>query len=354
MGKYIYEHGGNGYLDNPHILDLSANINPFGLPRGVQEAIENEIKNISFYPDSWSKDLKREIGYFEGIEPKNIFCGNGASDIIFRLPIALKPKKALILAPTFADYERALKSFGTEVIYYPLKEENMFILDEGILEKINKDIDIIFICNPNNPTGVLTPKKLIERILEHCKETNTYVVIDECFIDFTKEAKDYSAKPLLLEYKNLVILKAFTKIFALPGIRLGYCICHEEIVDRLHYHGADWPVSNLSQRAGITALKNSKDYLDLSIRFIEDEREYMTNELKKIGFTVFNSKANYVFFKSHYDFLYKSLKERGVHIRWCNNYRNLNDSYFRVGISTKENNTRFINEIRGVIECQSQ
>ena len=350
---YKYVHGGNSIFENDSkiLMDLSANINPLGLPLLVEEAIKNEIQFCTRYPDNYSRELRKKISEYEQVPSEFIFCGNGASDIIFRIPQAIKPKKVLILAPTFSDYERSAKSFGAEVIYYYLIEDNGFELDVDICAVLEQEkIDMIFICNPNNPTGVLTEQSVIKTVLDVAKNRGIYVIVDECFIDFVKDMASYTVKPYLYEYDNLIILKAFTKIFALPGIRLGYAFSsNPDIIQRLYYHGADWAVSNFAQGAGIAALEDAKNFIEKTVHFVTTERKYVSNELEDIGYKVFNSQANYIFFKNPFDHdLQQKLNEVGIQIRSCSNFHGLSHEFYRMAISIKENNRQVISKIKGV------
>ncbi len=347
---YEYTHGGNfiyGNKDkNDDILDFSANINPLGLPFGVYEAIEREIKSCIYYPDSYSRDLRNSISKYENVDFNSIFVSNGASDIIFRLAFSIKPKKALVMAPTFLDYERGLLASNAQVVDYFLYEKDDFKITEDILKTIKGEkFDMIFICNPNNPTGILTNKEMLINILESSQ--GAYVVVDECFLDFVDNSDDYSMKEFLNKYKNLVILKAFTKIFAMPGMRLGYALSSSfSLIDALYFHGPDWSVSNLAQIAGISALKDSSIYLKDTKAYILKERNKIEKNLKKFGFKVFESSANFIFFKSPYDFnLYEALKKKNIFIRSCGNFKGLTEDFYRIGISKEKNNERLIEAI---------
>lgn len=352
---YRYRHGGNAVFETGgyDILDLSANINPLGFPTGVKDTIINQIPLVTRYPDSLCRLLRREIAGWEQVDPDWIFCGNGASDIIFRLSVCVRPKAALLPAPTFSDYERSLKSSGTEIYYHHLREEHGFCIDDSMVQSISDHYaEMVFICNPNNPTGVLTERSVIEEILSCCEPTNTLVVVDECFIDFVENAGAYTAKPLLAKYNNLIILKAFTKIFALPGIRLGYAICgNSRIIERLYECGPDWAVSNIAQAAGIAAVRGARNspYLSETVSFVTKERAFIKNDLERMNFAVFDSRANYVFFRNPkpYD-LFEKLNETKIRIRHCGNYIGLSSDYCRVAVSTTQNNQKFIGAVRGL------
>ena len=205
-------HGGNTEeiarkykLNSKDIIDFSANINPVGLNENVKTAMINAIDKVVKYPDITYFDLKNSIGEFEKIDISNITLGNGAAEVIFNIVRALKPKKALLPAPTFSEYEEAIISVNGEIQYYKLKEYNDFKLDYEFIDKIKDDIDIIFICNPNNPTGELVSIELLEKILKRCREKDVMLVMDECFNDFIEEPERYTMKNYLKENKNLFI-----------------------------------------------------------------------------------------------------------------------------------------------------
>jgi threonine-phosphate decarboxylase len=252
----------------------------------------------------------------------------------------------MVAAPTFSDYERSAQSYGSEIHRFALTKR--FETDGGFIQAVRRaEPDLVFVCNPNNPTGILTGSNLVEDLLDCCRRIGAWVAVDECFMDFTINADENTSKVFLKRYPNLVIMKAFTKTFALPGVRLGYAICDDmDMVDRLYAHGAEWPVSNLAQAAGIAALSGADEYIKKTRAYVEAERMTLQNGLARLGYDVFESAANYVFIKSPYPFdLCCKLDKKGIRIRSCKNYHGLDGSYYRVAVSTKENNAAFINAI---------
>jgi len=355
---YQYGHGGNAAYESgkAHMLDLSANINPLGPPKGVGEAILRSIPDCARYPDSSSRALREKLAAFEGTEPGRIFCGNGASDVIFRLPKAVGARKILVTAPTFSDYERSAGSWGAEVLRYPLPAANGFALDGGFAQMAREERpDLVYVCNPNNPTGALAGAGLLEELLACCRDVGAWVAVDECFLDFAGKAGEHTCKAFLGTYANLVVVKAFTKLFALPGIRLGYAICADEgLIGRLYLHGADWPVSTLAQAAGMAALEGAAAYIGQSVDYVARERGRMERALARLGYTVFPSCANYVFLQSPFPFcLRDALDEEGIRIRLCGNYHGLDGSYCRIAVSTAEDNDRLIGAVGKVTEAFS-
>ncbi|MBN7772399.1 threonine-phosphate decarboxylase CobD [Clostridium aminobutyricum] len=352
-------HGGDIYSAKEkgiqHILDFSANINPMGLPERVKQAIIDGLNDCVNYPDPLSRELTEAIAEFEQIPKEFILCGNGAADIIFRMTLACKPKKALLLAPTFAEYEVALKSVGCDVQHYFLEETEGFLLNERFLESLHADFDMIFLCNPNNPTGQLIEKKLLDEIAKQCAEKKIWLVVDECFLDFVLEGEQYSMKPAMKTNDYLLILKAFTKIFAMPGLRLGYGMTGNlNLLDKLTDVGQPWSVSVPAQLAGIQALKE-KDYLEESFKILAQEKKYLVSKLSKLKIKFYHPAANYIFlnFKmaekpfDHASFK-ESLLKQGILIRDCSNYIGLDEGFYRIAVKSHQDNERLIQVLHSI------
>ena len=356
---YKYQHGGDIYSEKlaPNgkpFVDFSANINPLGIPQGVKKAIINSLDSCVNYPDAFCRELKEATGKFLGIPRDYLFFGNGAADVLFRLSLALKPKKALLLAPTFADYEKALRSVDCEICYYNLPKGYGFSVQQNILEQIVPGLDIVVICNPNNPTGLVCEEKLLEAVLDRCKEVGATLLIDECFMDFVPQEFAYSFRAKLSKYKNLVILKAFTKTFAIPGVRLGYCMTsNKKLLAGLHEAGQDWNVSIMAQEAGKAAVLET-EYLAKSYAYIQEQRENMQEALRKIvGVRVYPSLANYIFLQiADSQGVVEELKERGFLIRSCANYHNLGKDYYRIAVKKQNENKALIKALKEILKYE--
>ncbi|MCL2526829.1 MAG: aminotransferase class I/II-fold pyridoxal phosphate-dependent enzyme [Defluviitaleaceae bacterium] len=350
---YEYSHGGNANFEpgKENIIDLSANVNSLGLPAKVTDAIIREIPNITSYPDSFSIALRGKTAAFEGVTPHWVIFGNGASDLIFRLPRAIGANKIMVCAPTFADYERSALSYGAEVCHYFTSKDKGFGLDEDFIKTVEETKPkLVYVCNPNNPTGRLTGAGLIKKLLDCCQHIDAWVAIDECFIDFAREGKANTSKVFLKDYANLIILKAFTKMFAIPGVRLGYALCsNETMISSLYFHGTDWAVSNLAQAAGIAALDGGEIFVAQTVAYVEKERKVVADGLASLGYSVFESSANYIFFQSPFSFdLRSALDTKGIRIRSCGNYHGLDGTFYRVAVSTAENNKKFLDAIKEI------
>ena len=338
----IQQHGGN-IMQLRDVIDFSANINPLGIPDKVKESIIDNIADIEKYPDPFCTALIEKIAEFENICNENIVCGNGADDLIFRIVHAIKPKKALICSPTFSEYSRALMEIGCEVHEHILLEDNQFIFTDTFNDKLDDSFDMCFICTPNNPTGQLIQPELLKKLSIKCLENNVILVCDECFLNFTDFNEKYSLKRFINE--NSIILRAFTKFYALPGIRLGYAVCGDSsVADSIIKSGQFWSVSVLAQRAGIAALSEN-EYVSNTRKLISDERRFLTDELKKLGVKVFESASNFLLFRSN-----SGLAERmlfyNILIRDCSNFNGLTEEYYRIAVRKHEENIRFISALR--------
>ncbi len=294
-------HGGDIYRNRHVRIDFSVNTNPLGPPREVTEAVRSKAEQISHYPDMHCVELTEALGRFENVPMEYLLCGNGAAELFYSAVLAVKPKKALLLSPTFSEYERALKFLNTDIFYYELREEEQFQVREDILYYIMRDVDMVFLCNPNNPTGQVIPKDLLECIAKRCKEQGSFLVIDECFVDFLEHPELYEMKGELSGFPKILIVKALTKLFCMPGLRMGYGMCSDRrLLRRMRAALQSWNVSALAQAGGIAAVKDCADYLEETERLIRRERSFLADELKKLKFQVYGSHANYIFFK---DFL---------------------------------------------------
>ena len=352
-----FGHGGNAKeisrenkIEYDKILDFSANINPLGMPTSVKKAILEGLDEAQKYPDITYFELKCAIGEFENINKENLILGNGAADVLFNVVRGINPKNALILAPTFSEYEEATKAINGNIIYYKLKEENNFYIQEDILDYINSDLDLIFICNPNNPTGVITAKDLLVKILIKAKKNNAMVLIDESFLDFIEG--DLSMISYINEYTNLIIIKSLTKFFALPGIRIGYGICGNiDLKEKIEKISPAWNINTFAEIATKTGLKN-ENYIKESINFIKKEKKYLYNELNEInGLKVYEPSVNFILLKTHIKInLKKELLKNNILIRSCSNYEGLDNNYYRIAVRTHEENSILINNIRNIFE----
>ena len=342
------QHGGNIYkkakelgIRPEEILDFSANINPLGLPPHVRKAMEEAIDGIINYPDPDSVELREKIGACSHVNPDYIVCGNGGADMLYRLAYSLRPGKVLLPVPSFTEYEEAFLAGGGMMVCYEMDRD--FRIREDILEEIRDDIDLVVICNPNNPTGLLTDKSLIRAILDKSGETGTRVLIDECFLEICREGDDYSIIPDLDRYPQAIVLKSFTKLYAIPGLRLGYTLCSDKDLNRSMIRaGQAWPVSYIAQKAGEAACQEP-GYRDQVVEIVDRELAYMKSRLSRLPIEIYDGRANYLFFRMPgVTDLDRRLEKYGILIRNCSNYRNLGPDYWRVAVKTHDENRQLI------------
>lgn len=346
-------HGGDIYSDELNlypVLDFSANINPLGLPPAVKTAAIAAIEQCVHYPDPLCRELCSAIADHEEITAEQVICGNGAADLIFRLVLALQPKHSVVLAPTFAEYEQALSTVGCKIHQHFLSQENDFMLTDSILDTLTPNIDILFLCNPNNPTGQLAEPQLLMKIHETCMNNNIFLVIDECFNDFLDDPKKHTMKGMISQNPQLFILKAFTKIYAMAGLRLGYGIsANPQLLQKMFCCGQPWSVSIPAQAAGIQALKETQ-YLQKTAELISQERTYLIDQFTKMGLHVIGSKANYIFFRAAgYENLREQLLKHRILIRSCQNYAGLDASYYRVAVRSHAENQILADALKEII-----
>lgn len=334
-------HGGDIYR-NPGVTDFSVNSNPLGPPLQVVEAIRQQADRIAAYPDIQCEGLCEAIGRFEEVESEEVLCTNGAAELFFGIVQALKPKKALLPVPSFAEYEKALQAGGARIVYYHLQEKDGFCVTEDLLKEIRPDIEILFLCNPNNPTGQLMRKELLLRIAQACEEQGVWLVLDECFLDFLEDASCYDMKKEMKKFPHMLLVKAFTKLFCMPGLRLGYGLSsNEELLKAIRKTLQAWNVSVLAQAAGLAALKSPGGYLKQSRKMIKEERKKLQKTLLETGRQVFDTPANFLFLKGEKD-LYQRALENGFLIRDCSNYPGLSAGYYRIAVRSPWENERMI------------
>lgn len=339
-----HQHGGDIYSDYIRI-DFSTNINPFGPVKGVLEAAQKSLASIGCYPDVKCRRLRKALAESIDVCGEHLIFGNGAADILYSLVLAAKPKKALLLAPSFAEYEQALRTVDCQAEYYPLKEESGFTLSGDYTEALTEELDMIFLCSPNNPTGRKIEKPLLERILKRCRQLGIRMVLDECFYEFLEEPECCTMQEHIADDPHLFLLRAFTKMYAMPGLRLGYGISSDQkLLAQMELSRQPWSVSNVAQAAGIAAIKET-DLAAVTRTYIREERRWMEERLLRLGLICYPSDANYMLVKGPCN-LGEMLKKQGILIRDCKNYRGLEPGYYRIAVKRREENEELIKALR--------
>ena len=335
-------HGGDIY--GGIALDFSANVSPLGTPRSVTDAIERALPELYRYPDPYCRTLVQTISEYEGVPKNFVLCGNGASELIYAYCGAVRPKRAMELAPTFSEYSLALRRTGCEVVRFALKQEENFDLRKDFLPILAREkIDALFLCNPNNPTGRLIADDLLEEILRICREKNIALFVDECFLSLSDGGVDLT--PSLSDFPQLFILKAFTKSFGMAGLRLGYGLSADEaLLRKMSAAVPPWNVSALAQAAGVAALGDA-EFLERNRAVIRAERPRLEERLRELGFWVCPSQANYILFRGEAG-LADRLRERGAAIRDCANFEGLGPGWYRAAVRLREENDALLDAMR--------
>ena len=341
----INPHGGDVF-DKEISLDFSSNINPSGIPQTVKEAIVGSAENCDVYPDPYCRRLRESISAYEKIQYDRILCGNGAAELIYAYAYSLEDDRpALIVAPTFCEYQTALCAARKSVEYYLLREDSDFTLNEDIMNTDLSRYSAVFLCTPNNPTGIAVDPELLYELAQ----TGVRVFADMCFLDLTDEPDRYELPKLIETYPNVTVLKAFTKSYAMAGVRLGYALCTDAaFLERMSEKTQCWNVSTVAQQTGIAAT-NSGGWLKNSVKTIKAERERMTGILRSCGIKVYPSEANYLLLHTNID-LYERLLQRRILIRDCSDYIGLSKGYYRVAVRTKDENDMLLTAIKEVIQ----
>lgn len=364
-------HGGNIYKifrekNIDKILDYSSNINPYGVPENLKKEIFEKVFVLERYPDPDYIELREKIAEKNNLNIENIIVGNGATEIIFLFMKILSPKKVLIVSPTFGEYERAIKAStlandSLEINYFELKEIENFVLNVKNLEtELENNYDLLILCNPNNPTGQFLKLKKLEEILKICEQKNTKLFIDEAFVEFVEDWENESIINSKENKENLFVIRAFTKFFAIPGLRLGYGICfNNNLLKKMLEKKEPWSVNNIADLAGKTVL-DDENYIQKTKEWIKDQKKYMYENLNKIeGLRAYKTEVNFILLKIEDNLLEKGLDvknlrkkmlEKGILIRDASNFIYLNKHYFRLAIKDKLNNEKVIETLTSILK----
>ena len=340
----MHKHGGDIYR-NQGVVDYSANINFRGMPESVRQAAKDAIDASVCYPDPQCEELKAAIAEKENVPAEWIFCGNGAADVIFSLVLALKPQKALLPIPSFYEYRQALESVGCQISEILLKEDEAFCLQKRFVNEIPMDTDMVCLCNPNNPTGQLIDREVLEQVADYCQKTDTCLLLDECFHDFLEEGSVHTLLPRVKENPKLFVLRAFTKMYGMAGLRLGYGICSDtELIRRMEQVTQPWNVSVPAQAAGIAAARE-QEFVAVSRQMITEQKKLLLAGLEAAGAKVYGSAANYIFFRAAPGFDTRMYRA-GFMVRNCGNYDGLTEGFYRIAVRGEADNRAFLQALQ--------
>lgn len=350
-------HGGCIYrllergLNYEDIIDFSASINPIGIPEAVIKLIRESAPRIPHYPDPYYRRLRKAIAEYHDIDPALVIAGNGSTELIYLVVRALRPGKVIIPQPTFSEYERAAELNGARVVNFKLKEEEDFDISIEELIRLMKSFssagDMVFLCNPNNPTGRLLNKEAVLEVAEVSREIGMTLVVDEAFMDFVP---DQSVIGEVKDNPYLIVLRSMTKFYGLAGLRLGYGVFHPEIVDRLWLCKEPWTVNSIAEEAGIISLEDRR-FNEETRMCIQQWRLYLEDLFKRYRIEYIPSFVNFYLFKLNgcennpAEDIEASLADRGILIRDCSDFRGLEKGWFRIAVRRPEEINRLFEEL---------
>lgn len=332
-------------IPKENIICYSGNVNPLGLPYSLLEKADMVVHAMESYPDREYNELKKCLAEYVGTVKENILPGNGSTELIIDTVEFISPKTALMVAPTYSEYESELKKRGCNIRYFILREEENFKLNlEELKGELSNNYDLLLLCNPNNPTSSAVSKDEIMEILLECRKYNTMCMIDETYVEFSPVGEDISAASLTESFDNLIVLRSISKFFSAPGLRLGYAICgNRDLNNLIMGRKMPWFLHNIAVFAGCEIVRD-KNFINDTIHFIDKERKRVVEKLKSSEYLkVYEPHANFIFVRLiNTDMTSEELFERaimkGLMIRDCSDFRGLDKSYFRFCLLTEEKN----------------
>ncbi len=372
MNNQPIEHGGNIYrlaeelkIQERKVVDFSVCVNPLRVSKKIKAEIRKHLKYLHNYPDPNTKRLRKRLAQYHGIDMKTILCGNGSTELIYLITKTLKPQRVLIPAPTFSEYERAVyiagsKEQSAQIEYLLLKAEHRFkinpdewiaVLQKGVNSTRNtkhetRSFNMIFLCNPNNPTGMLVKKDNVLKIADAAREMKCYLIVDEACIDF---CTDESVIKEVEHNPYLVVLRSMSSFYALPGLRLGYGVFPQHLIARLKDYKEPWTVNSLSQRAAVIALKG-KVFRKETVKIITEEKKFLEKSFKKLGIEFFNADAHFYLVKmNNAQEISQQLKNKGILVRNCADFQGLDSSFIRIAVKSHRENTILIKELTSML-----
>lgn len=333
-------------IKKDEIYNFGGNVNPLGLPESVKKAITENPDAPTEYPDVSYVALRDAISDYTGINASHIMVGNGSTELISMCIKTICPKKAVIVSPAYSEYLKEIKLIGGETTLFPLEEKDEFMLNiPKLKETLTADVDLLVICNPNNPTGTYVTCEQTKEILTYCKSKNIKLMMDETYVEFSDPAKKVSAMPLIEEFDNLFIVRGTSKFFACPGLRLGYAACsNKEIIEYVNSHKDPWSVNIYAELSG-TVMFRDKNFINKTRNLINTERNKIFKELFDIdNVHIYDTQSNFFLLRikrediSSTDIFNKLITNKKILIRDCADFPYLDNHFIRFCILDKASN----------------
>ncbi len=344
-------------IKKEEIISYSANVNPLGLSSKLKSHLASHLNVITRYPDREYTRLRQEIARYTDSQPEFVLVGNGSTELISHFIQTLQPKKALILGPTYSEYERDITLCKGTCLYYPLREEQNFLIDtEGLCKQLNEHLDLLVLCSPNNPTSTAVTRKQMRRILDVCLQYGIFVMVDETYVEFTPDPAGISAAPLTSYYTNLIVLRGTSKFFACPGLRLGYAITGNlDLLQEINQKKDPWSVNSFAEYAGHFMFRDEA-YIQKTRALIQKERDRLYQELSSWkSVKVYPGCGNFLLVKilrpgTDAQDLFEHCIRQKMMIRNCSTFPFLDESFFRFCIMLPEQNDRLLGAFRELLE----
>lgn len=342
-------------IKKEEIISFSANVNPLGISDKLRSTLAKRLDVITSYPDREYTSLRNVLAKYCGTIPENIIVGNGSTELISIVIEFRSPKKAMILSPSYSEYEREVKLVGGDIVYFPLNEKDDFKLRIGELNSaLEDDIDMLIICNPNNPTSTCLKQDELRKILAKAAQNDILVMVDETYIEFTETPELFEAIPLTREFDNLFIIRGISKFFASPGLRLGYAITGNlDLINRINEKKNPWTINSLAEVAGELIFTDT-DYINKTRALISGERKRICKVLDSMsscGLKYYEPNANFILCRLNSDeitadTLFEACIKKKLMIRNCSTFKYLDEHYFRFCIMMPEDNDMLLNVIK--------
>lgn len=331
------------------ITSFSANVNPLGISFRLKKELASHIDAITSYPDREYTSLRKCIAGYTHTDYRNILVGNGSTELISLVIQILKPSKALIAGPTYSEYEHEISLCNGRSQYFRLQENDGFNLDFASLQKaLTSKIDLLVICNPNNPTSSQIDRKTMRKILDTCKEKGIFVMVDETYVEFSGNYEDITSIPLTGYYNNIIILRGISKFFAAPGLRLGYAICgNRQFLKEADSRKNPWSINSLAAIAG-EIMFNDTEYINETIKLVSSERKRICQILGNTpGIKFYEPHANFILVRILKENitsgdLFDTAIRQGLMIRDCSTFPFLDNKYIRFCFMNPDDNDRLL------------
>lgn len=352
-GGNIKEISGTYKIPEDKIIDFSNNINPLGISPGIKRILNRSLNSLTQYPDPQCGCARKALSEYWQVDKDNFLLGNGSNELIHLLPRALGASRVLTCQPAFSEYEFSAKICKAKQYFLFSREKEGFCIDIRKIMPYVAKVNLIILCNPNNPTGYLLEKEQLLNLVRVCERKKTYLLIDEVFMDFVDDESRFSLLRESVQKRYLLVLRSFTKFFCLPGLRVGYLSAAKETIKRIVSLQPSWSVNSLAQKVVTEGLAD-RDFIEKTKKYLRRERAFLYNNLKEItGIAPFYPNANFIFCKItsknlNSKKLFLRLIKSGILIRDCSNFRGLDNRFFRAAVKMRKDNICLIKNLRRI------